>query len=69
MFSDFQDVYSDNIHEKLFPFYLHLESALDLYLDAPEGCKHLYIDNVTNAHSALKGAQIMLNDAGEKKDS
>ncbi len=69
MFSDFQEFYSDPIHEKLFPFYRNLETALDLYLGAPESCKHLYMDNVTTAHSALKGAQFILENSEDKKDS
>jgi hypothetical protein len=68
MFSDFQDLYSDPIHEKLFPLYRNLETALDLFLGAPESCKHLYMEKVTTAHSALKGAQFMLEDS-EEKDS
>ncbi|MFZ0452908.1 MAG: hypothetical protein WCE54_19465 [Ignavibacteriaceae bacterium] len=67
MFSDFQDLYSDPIHEKLFPFYRNLETAVDLYFESSESCKHLYMDKVITAHIALKGARSVLEEPGEKK--
>ena len=69
MYSDFQDQYSDPIHEKLFPLYRNLETAVDLYFGASESCKHLYMDKVKTAHSALKGARSVLDNPDEIKDN
>ena len=69
MFSDFQDQYSDPINEKLFPLYRNLESAVDLYFGASENCKHFYMDKLKTAHSALKGAQYVLENPEENIDS
>ncbi len=68
MTEDIQDVYSGSIDERLFPYYLHLESAVELYTDASESCKHLYVGKIKDAHTALTTAKMMINKSGDKRD-
>jgi hypothetical protein len=36
----------------LFPYYKHLESAVDLFIGASESCKYLYEGRIKDAHTA-----------------
>jgi hypothetical protein len=67
MTEDFQDVYGGPIDERLFPYYKHLESAVELFTGASEGCKHLYEGKIKEAYIALTTAKTMIIKPGAKK--
>ncbi|MFZ0453923.1 MAG: hypothetical protein WCE54_03740 [Ignavibacteriaceae bacterium] len=69
MYSDFQELYSDPIHEKLFPFYRNLESAVEFLTGASESCKPLYIGDVEKAFAALTAAKLVINNLGDQRDN
>jgi hypothetical protein len=68
MFSDFQDVYSGPIDERLFPYYKHLETTAELLVGASESCKHFYIGDLEKALTALSAAKLVINEPGDKRD-
>ncbi|MGB8318474.1 MAG: hypothetical protein WCE54_10140 [Ignavibacteriaceae bacterium] len=68
MIEDHQDVYTDPIDERLFPFHLHLAEAVSLMFDASDGNKHLYIRRVVNAYSDLAVAKSMIKNKGDKRN-
>ena len=67
MSEDIQDVYGGSIDKRLFPYYKHLESAVDLFIDASESCKHLYEGKLKDAHTALTAAKTVIKKPGNKK--
>ncbi len=67
MSEDIQDVYGGSIDKRLFPYYLHLESAVELFTGASESCKHLYEGKIKDAHTALTAAKTIIKKPGNKK--
>lgn len=67
MSEDIQDVYGGSIDKRLFPYYKHLESAVDLFIGASEGCRHLYVGKIKDAHTALMAAKTVIKKTGNKK--
>lgn len=67
MTEDFQDEYSGSIDERLFPYYNHLETAVELFIGASERYKHLYIGKVEKAFTALLAVKLFINNSREKK--